>query len=37
MFEEHSLKKWRSVNETFKNYEPTRAGIIQKTHKKDKN
>ena len=34
MSEEHSLKKWTSLNEAFKNYESTRAGITPKRHKK---
>ena len=34
MSEEHSVKKWSSLNEAFKNYESTSAGITRKTHKK---
>ena len=33
MSEEHCLKKWNSLNEVFKSYEPTRAGITSKTQK----
>ena len=33
MSEEHSPKTWSSLNEAFKSYEPTRAGITPKTHK----
>ena len=37
MFEEHSLEKLSSLNEAFKNYEPTRVGLTPKTQNKLKN